>query len=140
MVCTILSIIIFQAPTEQLPELSTVNACLAQSSKVCPQSSPKQHVVSVTATPTILVPTCLFRAMMKDHGPKARWEEGVYLAYTSTSLFIKGRSQDRNSSQAGTWKQETILDTSFLIMTCLACFLTEPRTTMSWTLLPSISN
>ena len=30
----------------------------------------------------------------------------VYLAYTSTSLFITEGSQDRNSNQAGTWRQE----------------------------------
>jgi hypothetical protein len=37
---------------------------------------------------------------------KAIWEEMVYLAYTSTLLFIIEGSQDRNSSRAGTWRQE----------------------------------
>ena len=35
-------------------------------------------------------------------------EEMVYLAYTSTSLFITEGSQDRNSSRAGTWRQELL--------------------------------
>jgi hypothetical protein len=33
-------------------------------------------------------------------------EERVYLAYMSTALFIPEGSQDRNSSRAGTWRQE----------------------------------
>jgi hypothetical protein len=33
-------------------------------------------------------------------------EEVVYLAYTSTSLFIIKGSQDRNSNRTGTWRQE----------------------------------
>jgi len=33
-------------------------------------------------------------------------KERVYLAFTSTSLFIIEESQDRNSSRAGTWRQE----------------------------------
>jgi hypothetical protein len=33
-------------------------------------------------------------------------EERVYLAYTSTLLFITKGSQDRNSHRAGTWRQE----------------------------------
>jgi hypothetical protein len=33
-------------------------------------------------------------------------EEGVYSVYTSISLFIIEGSQDRNSSRAGTWRQE----------------------------------
>ena len=33
-------------------------------------------------------------------------EERVYLAYTSTSLFIIEVSQDRNFNRAGTWRQE----------------------------------
>jgi hypothetical protein len=35
-------------------------------------------------------------------------EERVYLAYTSRSQSIIGRSQDRNSSRAGTWRQKLI--------------------------------
>jgi hypothetical protein len=34
-------------------------------------------------------------------------EERVYLAYTSTLLFIK-QSQNWNSQRAGTWKMELI--------------------------------
>jgi len=33
-------------------------------------------------------------------------EERVYLAYTSTSLLLIKRSQDRNSDKAGIWRQE----------------------------------
>jgi hypothetical protein len=33
-------------------------------------------------------------------------EERVYLAYTSTLLFITKGSQDRNSNRAGTWNQD----------------------------------
>jgi len=33
-------------------------------------------------------------------------EERVYLAYTSTLLFITKGSQDWNSHKVGTWKQE----------------------------------
>jgi hypothetical protein len=33
-------------------------------------------------------------------------EERVYLAYTSTSLFIIKGSQDRNASREETWRQE----------------------------------
>jgi hypothetical protein len=33
-------------------------------------------------------------------------EERVYLAYTSTSLFIIEESQNRISSRAGTWRQK----------------------------------
>jgi hypothetical protein len=32
-------------------------------------------------------------------------EERVYLAYISTALFVIERSQDRNSSRAGSWRQ-----------------------------------
>jgi hypothetical protein len=34
------------------------------------------------------------------------WEERVYLAHTSMLLFIIKGSQDRDSSRAGTWRQE----------------------------------
>jgi hypothetical protein len=35
-------------------------------------------------------------------------EQKVYLTYIFISLFIIKRSQDRNSSRAGTWRQELI--------------------------------
>jgi hypothetical protein len=35
-------------------------------------------------------------------------EEGVYLTYTATALFIIEGSQDRNSSGAETWRQELV--------------------------------
>ena len=58
----------------------------------------------------------------------------VYLAYTSISLFIIKGSQDRNSSRAGTWRQElmqrpwTSSACWLAVMTVSACFL-EPRIT-----------
>jgi hypothetical protein len=33
-------------------------------------------------------------------------EEKVYLAYTSTSLLIIKRTEDRDTNGAGTWRQE----------------------------------
>jgi hypothetical protein len=45
---------------------------------------------------------------MKHHDQKQVGEERVYPAYGSRSLFIIKGSQDRNSSRAGTWKQELI--------------------------------
>jgi hypothetical protein len=46
-------------------------------------------------------------AGMKTPRPKSKLgEEWVSVAYTSTSLFIIKRSQDRNSHRAGTWRQE----------------------------------
>ena len=43
---------------------------------------------------------------MKHHGQKQVGEEKLYLAYTSTLLFIIEGSQDKNSNRAGTWRQE----------------------------------
>ena len=37
---------------------------------------------------------------------KEAGEEIVYLAYTSTALFIMEGRQDRNSHRAGTWRQD----------------------------------
>jgi hypothetical protein len=47
--------------------------------------------------------------MVKHHDLKQVGEERVYLAYTSVLLFIIEGSQDRNSSRAGTWRQELML-------------------------------
>jgi hypothetical protein len=47
----------------------------------------------------------LITAVMR-HYDQATWEGKVYLAHTSTSLLITEGSQDRNSSMAGTWRQE----------------------------------
>jgi hypothetical protein len=44
--------------------------------------------------------------MMKHHDQKEGGEERVYLAYTSIPQFIIRGSQDRNSSRAGSWRQE----------------------------------
>ncbi|EDL22577.1 mCG147769 [Mus musculus] len=43
---------------------------------------------------------------MKHHDPRQVGEEKVYLAYTSTALFIIERSQDRNSNRAGSCRQK----------------------------------
>jgi hypothetical protein len=45
-------------------------------------------------------------ASTKHHDQKSVGKERVYLAYTSRSQSITGGSQDRNSSRAGTWRQE----------------------------------
>ena len=45
-------------------------------------------------------------AVMKHHDQKQLREERIYLAYSSTSLFITEGSQDRNSHRSGTWRQE----------------------------------
>jgi hypothetical protein len=50
-------------------------------------------------------------------------------------LLGKWNSQDRNSSRAGTWRQELmqrswrVLLTGLLLMACSACFLIKLRTT-----------
>jgi hypothetical protein len=46
--------------------------------------------------------------MMNYHDHKQLEEERIYLAYTSTSVFIIEGSQDKNSSRAGTWSQDLI--------------------------------
>jgi hypothetical protein len=62
-------------------------------------------------------------------------EKRVYLAHTSTSLFITEGHQDRNSHRAGIWRQELmqrswrVLLTGLLPMACSGCVFTEPRTT-----------
>lgn len=43
-------------------------------------------------------------AAMNHHDQKASWEGKIYLANTSTLLFISERNQDRNSNSS--WKQE----------------------------------
>ena len=43
--------------------------------------------------------------LKKHHDHKASWEERVYLAYTSTSLFITDGNQDSKSSRAGNLRQ-----------------------------------
>ena len=44
--------------------------------------------------------------MIKHHDQTQVGEERVYLAYTSTSMFIIKGSQDRNSKRTGTCRQE----------------------------------
>jgi hypothetical protein len=74
-------------------------------------------------------------AMMNHRDQKQVGEEKVYLAHTSTSLFIIEGSQHKNSHRVGTWKLELIessaywLLTGLLLVACSACFLIEPRTT-----------
>jgi hypothetical protein len=61
--------------------------------------------------------------------PKQLREETVYLAYTSTSVFIIKGSQDRNSNRIGAWKQELMQRPwrraayGLFPMACSACFL-----------------
>jgi hypothetical protein len=43
---------------------------------------------------------------MKHQNQKQLGEEGVYLAYNSTSLFTTEGRQGRNSNRAGTWRLE----------------------------------
>ena len=45
-------------------------------------------------------------AAMKHYDLKVIGKERIYVAHTSTSLFIIEGSQDRNSNRAGTWRQE----------------------------------
>jgi hypothetical protein len=82
-------------------------------------------------------------------------EGRVYLAYTSTSLFITKGSQDRNSNRIGTRRQGLIKKpwrdaASWLALMACSLILIEPRTTspgmapltVGWALphLPSITN
>jgi hypothetical protein len=56
-------------------------------------------------------------------------DERVYSAYTSRSLIINNRSQNKNSNGVGTYRQEQmwrhggVLLTGLLLMACSACFL-----------------
>jgi hypothetical protein len=74
-------------------------------------------------------------AVMKHHDQKQAGEKRVHLAYTSILLFIIKGSQDRNSNQAETWKQELMQrpwrDGAYWLapMACSAFFLIESRTT-----------
>jgi hypothetical protein len=45
---------------------------------------------------------------MQQHDQEQAWKEKDYFDYTYWSHFITERSQDKNSSIAGTWKQELI--------------------------------
>ena len=58
-------------------------------------------------------------------------EERVYLAYTSTLLFITEGSQDRDSNKVGTWRQEKIKRLCLALhgLLSLFFFFIEPRTT-----------
>ena len=85
----------------------------------------------------LIKPAVLVRvstAAINHHDQKQAGQERVYLAYTSTVLFIIGGSQDRNSNRAGNWKQELmqspwrVLLTGLFPMACSACFLIELRT------------
>lgn len=72
--------------------------------------------------------------LTKQHGQRQLEEEGMYLAYTSTELFIIKGSQDMNLNQTETWKQELMWrpwsGTAYWLihMTFLVCFLIEPST------------
>jgi hypothetical protein len=45
-------------------------------------------------------------AVIKHHDQKQLGEGEIYLAYASTSLFITEGKQNRNTSRAGTWREE----------------------------------
>lgn len=75
---------------------------------------------------------------------KTTWEERVYLAYCSTSLFIVEGSQNSNSGGRSWFRRHGgELLTGLFFMTCSACFFIEPRTnspgmaplTVDWALL-----
>jgi hypothetical protein len=61
----------------------------------------------------------------------------VDFTHSSTEQFTIKHREDRNSSRAGTWREKLIrghggmLLTGLLSMACSACFLIEPRTTIS---------
>ena len=62
-------------------------------------------------------------AVMKHHGQKKQvGEERVFMAYTSTALFIIEGSQGSSKRSHG-----GMLLTGLLPMACSACFLIEPR-------------
>jgi hypothetical protein len=56
---------------------------------------------------------------------KARWEENVYSAHTSTSLFIIRGNQDRKSHRAGTWRQELMQRPWRVLLTGLLSLLSD---------------
>jgi type VI protein secretion system component Hcp len=47
-------------------------------------------------------------ALTKQHDQNEIEEKRVYLAYTSITLFITKRNQERNSNWAGSWRQKLI--------------------------------
>jgi len=71
---------------------------------------------------------------MKHHDQTNLERKGFIWLTTSDSVYY---SQDRNSSKAGTWRQELMqrpwgmLLTGLLLMACSTCFLIEPRITRS---------
>ena len=76
----------FQSPSPILPQ---------QHCQVCHSNAPGTSSVLVRVTIT-----------MVNTITKAIEEKWIYLAYTSTSLFIIKASQDRNSDRARTWRLE----------------------------------
>jgi hypothetical protein len=74
-------------------------------------------------------------AVLKCHDQKQVVEKRVYVAYTSTLYSITEISQGRNSSRAGTWRQELMQrpwrGAAFWLApaACLSCFLILLRTT-----------
>jgi hypothetical protein len=66
---------------------------------------------------------------MGTPSPKQDMRERVYLAYTSIAPFITKGNQNRNSSRAGTWKQELmqrLMQRLWRAAACSVCFLIEP--------------
>jgi hypothetical protein len=76
-----------------------------------------------------------FLFLYKHYDQEPSWGGRVYSAYISTLLFITKGSQDWNSSRSGSrsWCRGHggMLLTGLLPLACSACFLIEPKTTIS---------
>ena len=98
--------------------------------RVVDETSGYQAAVCWNFHVVFLMVWALFRvsiAVTKYHDQKAHWGGKGLFSYISRSLSIGGESQDRNSSRAGTWRQELmqrpwrVLLTGLLPMACSAC-------------------
>lgn len=67
-----------RAPTERLTELSTLNGFLAQSSKVLPQSHPKQHGHVCQGNTPLLVPVRVPIALINTMTKATRGGKGPF--------------------------------------------------------------
>jgi hypothetical protein len=74
-------------------------------------------------------------AVMRHHDQKQLREERLYFIHSSVSVFITKGSQNRNSNNTGTWRQELMQrpwrGAAYWLasLSCSACFLIELRTT-----------
>ena len=87
---------VIMADTKNILEMSTRK----KNASVC-DTGLKEEGVGGLVRPCVLV-----RVSVDAMAKKQVEEERVYSTYTSTLLFITKGSQDRNSSRAGTWRQE----------------------------------